>query len=114
MSLATFNLLGKAQLWFGQMEQERIRIGLEPFQGMLSCEEYQRQFQSLQAKMINRKYHQQEDLFTTGLMEELRVGIEMQQPKNLGVAMNIARPLEGVPQSSTIENCRQQQFHGPN
>ena len=34
------------------------------------------------------------DLFTAGLVDELRIDVEMQQPGNLGVAMNMARALE--------------------
>ncbi|KAJ1420430.1 FAR1 DNA-binding domain [Sesbania bispinosa] len=40
------------------------------------------------------KPHQQVDLFTAGLVEELKIDIEMQQPGNLGIAMNMARALE--------------------
>ncbi|KAJ1410099.1 Leucine-rich repeat domain superfamily [Sesbania bispinosa] len=57
-------------------------------------EEYQRQFQSLLSRTSDLKPHQQVDLFTAGLVEELRIDIEMQQPGNLGIAMNMARALE--------------------
>ncbi|KAK8508627.1 hypothetical protein V6N11_037588 [Hibiscus sabdariffa] len=59
-----------------------------------TVEEYQSQFQSLLARIYDLKPRQQVDLFTAGLVEELRIDIEMQQPGNLGVAMNMARTLE--------------------
>ncbi|PPS03228.1 hypothetical protein GOBAR_AA17431 [Gossypium barbadense] len=59
-----------------------------------TVEEYQRQFQSLLARTIDLRPQQQVNLFTTRLIEELRIDIEMQQPENLGVAMNMARTLE--------------------
>ncbi|XP_057443976.1 uncharacterized protein LOC130736147 [Lotus japonicus] len=57
-------------------------------------------FQSLLARNSDLKYHHKVDMFTTGLTEELRIDIEMQQPKNLGAAMNLARALERVPTHS--------------
>ncbi|KAJ1381359.1 Retrotransposon gag domain [Sesbania bispinosa] len=120
-----------AQLWFDQMEQEEtelnwgrfkeychVRFGppmsnnplgeLANLKQMGSVEEYQRQFQSLLSRTSDLKPHQQVDLFTVGLVEELRIDIEMQQPGNLGIAMNMARALErkqrvsqGTPTSRT-------------
>ncbi|KAJ1400267.1 Retrotransposon gag domain [Sesbania bispinosa] len=117
VGLASFHLLGEAQLWFDQMEQEEtelnwgcfkeychVRFGppmsnnplgeLANLKQMGSVEEYQRQFQSLLSRTSDLKHHQQVDLFTAGLVEELRIDIEMQQPGNLGIAMNMARALE--------------------
>nr|XP_012466044.1 unnamed protein product [Gossypium raimondii]XP_012466045.1 unnamed protein product [Gossypium raimondii] len=59
-----------------------------------TAEEYQRQFQSLLARTTDFKPRQQVNFFTAGLVEELRIDIEMQQPENLRVAMNMARTLE--------------------
>ncbi|XP_052876295.1 uncharacterized protein LOC128282166 [Gossypium arboreum] len=117
VGLASFHLLGEAQLWFDQIEEEETNLDWERFRecchvrfgppmsnnplGELAnlrqigtVEEYQRQFQSLQAKTTDLKPRQQVNLFIAGLVEELRIDIEMQQPGNLGVAMNMARTLE--------------------
>ncbi|KAL1172100.1 hypothetical protein V6Z11_A05G326500 [Gossypium hirsutum] len=117
VGLASFHLLGEAQLWFDQIEEEEANLDWERFRecchvrfgppmsnnplGELAnlrqtgmVEEYQRQFQSLLARTTDLKPRQQVNLFTAGLVEELRIDIEMQQPGNLGVAMNMARALE--------------------
>ncbi|KAL1147912.1 hypothetical protein V6Z11_A10G089000 [Gossypium hirsutum] len=117
VGLASFHLLGEAQLWFDQIEEEEENLDWECFRecchvrfgppmsnnplGELAnlrqtgtVEEYQRQFQSLLARTTDLKPRQQVNLFTTGLVEELRIDIEMQHPGNLGVAMNMARALE--------------------
>jgi hypothetical protein len=57
-------------------------------------EDYQRQFQVLLARTHDLKPIQEVDLFTAGLIDELRIDIELQQPGNLGVAMNMARAYE--------------------
>ncbi|PPS12418.1 hypothetical protein GOBAR_AA08225 [Gossypium barbadense] len=59
-----------------------------------TVEEYQCQFQSLLARTTDLKPPQQVNLFIIGLLEELRIDIEMQQPGNLRVAMNMTRALE--------------------
>ncbi|KAL1156025.1 hypothetical protein V6Z11_A08G064400 [Gossypium hirsutum] len=59
-----------------------------------TVEEYQRQFQSLLARTTDLKPQQQVNLFTAGLVDELRIDIKMQQARNIGVAMNMARALE--------------------
>ncbi|PPS11403.1 hypothetical protein GOBAR_AA09241 [Gossypium barbadense] len=59
-----------------------------------TVEKYQRQFQSLLARTTDLKPQQQVNLFTAGLVEDLRIDIEMQQSRNLGVAMNMAQALE--------------------
>ncbi|KAK5787464.1 hypothetical protein PVK06_042118 [Gossypium arboreum] len=117
VGLASFHLLGEAQLWFDQIEEEEANLDWERFRecchvrfgppmsnnplGELAnlrqtgtVEEYQRQFQSLLARTTDLKPRQQVNLFTTGLVEELRFDIEMQHPGNLGVAMNMAQALE--------------------
>ncbi|XP_016665517.2 uncharacterized protein [Gossypium hirsutum] len=117
VSLTSFHLLGEAQLWFDQIEEEEANLDWERFRecchvrfgppmsnnplGELvnlrqtgTVEEYQRQFQSLLARTTDLKPRQQVNLFITGLVEELRIDIEMQQPGNLGVAMNMDRSLE--------------------
>ncbi|KAK5847245.1 hypothetical protein PVK06_003550 [Gossypium arboreum] len=117
VGLASFHLLGEAQLWFDQIEEEEANLDWERFRecchirfgppmsnnplGELAnlrqtgtVEEYQRQFQSLLARTTDLKPRQQVNLFTAGLVEELRIDIEMQQPGNLGVAMDMARALE--------------------
>ncbi|XP_052888068.1 uncharacterized protein LOC128296664 [Gossypium arboreum] len=108
---------GEAQLWFDQIEEEEANLDWERFRecchirfgppmsnnplGELAnlrqtetVEEYQRQFQSLLARTTDLKPRQQVNLFTAGLVEELRIDIKMQQARNLGVAMNMARALE--------------------
>ncbi|PPS04857.1 hypothetical protein GOBAR_AA15790 [Gossypium barbadense] len=117
VDLASFHLLREAQLWFDQIEKEEANLDWERFRecchirfgppmsnnplGELAnlrqtgtVEEYQRQFQSLLARTTDLKPRQQVNLFTAGLVGELRIDIEMQQPGNLGVAMNMARALE--------------------
>ncbi|PPS15505.1 hypothetical protein GOBAR_AA05071 [Gossypium barbadense] len=59
-----------------------------------TVEEDQCQFQSLLDRTVDLKPRQQVNLFNAGLVEEFRIDIEMQQPKNIGVAMNMARTLE--------------------
>jgi hypothetical protein len=67
---------------------------LANFKQIGSVEDYQRQFQTLLARTHDLKPRQQVDLFTAGLIDELRIDIELQQPGNLGVAMNLARAFE--------------------
>ncbi|XP_016745984.1 uncharacterized protein [Gossypium hirsutum] len=117
VGLASFHLLGEAQMWFDQIEEEEANLDWECFRECChvrsgppmsnnplrelvnlrqtgTVEEYQCQFQSLLARTTDLKPRQQVNLFTAELVEELRIDIEMQQPENLGVAMNIARALE--------------------
>ncbi|KAL4324350.1 hypothetical protein GQ457_11G020520 [Hibiscus cannabinus] len=127
--LAAFHLLGEAQLWFDQVEEEEadldwgrfkecchVRFGppmsnnplgeLANLKQTGTVEEYQSQFQSLLARISDLKPRQQVDLFTAGLVEELRIDIEMQQPGNLGVAMNMARTLERKQKASSKLSSR--------
>lgn len=118
VGLAAFHLLGEAQFLFDQMEQDETNLDQEHFKeychlrfgpsissnnplGELanleqtkSVKEYQRQFQSLLAATSDLKLSHQVDLFTAGLVEELKLDIEMQQTGNLGIAMNVARAIE--------------------
>ncbi|KAG6511769.1 hypothetical protein ZIOFF_029846 [Zingiber officinale] len=117
VGLAAFHLVGEAQLWFDQIEQEEPEMIWKQFRdhchicfgpplsnnplGELanlkqtgSVEDYQRQFQSLLARTSDLRPRQQVDLFTTGLVEDLRIDIELQKPGNLGITMNMARALE--------------------
>ena len=117
MGLAAFHLTGEAQLWFYQVEQEKTGLGWEEFKAQCNIrfgppmsnnplgelanlkqkgtvEEYQRQFQSLLVRASDLKPRQQVNLFIVGLMEGLRIEVELQQPGNLGIAMNIARALK--------------------
>ena len=117
VGLAAFHLTGEAQLWYYQIEQEDPDINWEGFKfqcnirfgpplsnnplGELSnlkqrgsVEEYQRQFQSLLARTTDLKPNQQVSLFTAGLVESLRIEVELHQPGNLGIAMNLARAFE--------------------
>ncbi|KAK8503057.1 hypothetical protein V6N12_011317 [Hibiscus sabdariffa] len=71
-----------------------------------TVEEYQSQFQSLLARISDLKPRQQVDLFTAGLVEDLRIDIKMQQPGNLGVAMNMARTLERKQKASSKLSSR--------
>ncbi|KAL4366769.1 hypothetical protein GQ457_05G003480 [Hibiscus cannabinus] len=129
VGLAAFHLLGEAQLWFDQVEEEEadldwgrfkecchVRFGppmsnnplgeLANLKQTGTVEEYQSQFQSLLARISDLKPRQQVDLFTAGLVEELRIDIEMQQPGNLGVAMNMARTLERKQKASSKLSSR--------
>ncbi|KAG6530732.1 hypothetical protein ZIOFF_004490 [Zingiber officinale] len=56
--------------------------------------DYQRQFQSHLARTLDLRPQQQVDLFTAGLVEDLRIDIELQKPENLGIVMNMAMTLE--------------------
>ncbi|PPR86409.1 hypothetical protein GOBAR_AA34282 [Gossypium barbadense] len=117
VSLASFRLLREEQLWLDQMEEREANLDWGRFKecchvrfgppmsnnplGELAnlkqtgtVEEYQHQFQSLLAGTTNLKPRQQVNLFTAGLIKELRIDIEMQKPKNHGVATNMARTLE--------------------
>ncbi|KAG6480980.1 hypothetical protein ZIOFF_057571 [Zingiber officinale] len=117
VGLAAFHLVGEAQLWFDQVEQEEpemtwkqfrdhchIRFGpplsnnplgeLVNLKQTCSIEDYQRQFQSHLAWTSDLRPQQQVDLFTAGLVEDLRIDIVLQKPENLGIAMNMARALE--------------------
>jgi hypothetical protein len=67
---------------------------LANFKQIGSVDDYQRQFQTLLARTHDLKPRQRVDLFTAGLIDELRIDIELQQPGNLGVAMNLARAFE--------------------
>ncbi|PPD98865.1 hypothetical protein GOBAR_DD04133 [Gossypium barbadense] len=80
VGLASFHLLGEAQLWIDQMEKEEENLDWGHFK---EC-----------CHTIDLKPRQQVNLFTARLIEELRIDIEMQQPENLGVAMNMARTFE--------------------
>ncbi|KAG6518122.1 hypothetical protein ZIOFF_021524 [Zingiber officinale] len=117
VGLPAFHLVGEAQLWFDQVEQEEPEMTWKQFRdhcdilfgpplsnnplGELanlnqtsSVEDYQRQFQSHLARTSDLRPQQQVDLFTAGLVEDLRIDIELQKPENLGIAMNMARALE--------------------
>ncbi|KAK8497643.1 hypothetical protein V6N12_042831 [Hibiscus sabdariffa] len=127
--LAAFHLLGKAQLWFDQVEEEEtdldwgrfkecchVRFGPPMSNNPLgelanlkysgTVEEYKSQFQSLLARISDLKPRQQVDLFTARLVEELRIDIEMQQSGNLGVAMNMAQALEHKQKASSKLSSR--------
>ncbi|KAK8483673.1 hypothetical protein V6N11_061656 [Hibiscus sabdariffa] len=109
VGLAAFHLLGKAQLWFDQVEEEETDLDWGRFKECChsrTVEEYQSQFQSLLARISDLKPRQQVDLFTARLVEELRIDIEMQQSGNLGVAMNMAQALEHKQKASSKLSSR--------
>ncbi|PPR81890.1 hypothetical protein GOBAR_AA38825 [Gossypium barbadense] len=87
VGLASFYLLREAQLWFDQIKEEEANLDWERFREL----SYQVR---ATYETTDLKPRQQVNLFTAGLVEELRIDIEMQQPGNLGVAMNMARALE--------------------
>ncbi|KAG6490403.1 hypothetical protein ZIOFF_051699 [Zingiber officinale] len=117
VGLPAFHLVGEAQLRFDQVEQEELEMTWKQFRdhchirfgpplsnnplGELanlkqtsSVEDYQRQFQSLLARTSDLRPQQHVDLFTAGLVEDLCINIELQKPRNLGIAMNMATALE--------------------
>ncbi|PPR94587.1 hypothetical protein GOBAR_AA26086 [Gossypium barbadense] len=82
VSLTSFHLLGEAQLWFDQMEEDEANLDWGHFK------------ECCHVRATDLKPRQQVNLFTVGLIEELRIDIEKQQPKNLRVAMNMALTLK--------------------
>ncbi|XP_052877203.1 uncharacterized protein LOC128283843 [Gossypium arboreum] len=71
VNLASFHLLGEAQLWFDQIEEEEANLDWERFR------------ECCHVRTTDLKPRQQVNLFTAGLVEELRIDIEMQQPETL-------------------------------
>lgn len=117
VSLAAFHMLGEAHLWYYKLKQEEPDITWAKFSeyctfrfgpplrsnslGDLvnlkqtgSVDEYQRQFQSLLARAISDRCDQQVDLFTAGLVESIRLDVEMHHHINLAQAMSLARAFE--------------------
>ena len=117
MGLAAFHLNGEAQLWFYKAKQEGAGMNWETFteqchlrfgppmslnplgelanlKQIETVEEYQREFQSLLAQTTELTTKQQISLFTAGLLEGLRLEVELQEPTSLGAAMNLARTYE--------------------
>ncbi|WCJ37220.1 hypothetical protein M5689_018372 [Euphorbia peplus] len=115
--LAAFHTTEEAQLWFYRLEQEEPGLGWNQFKNYCllrfgppltsnplgelinlkqasTVEEYQHQFQTLLARANTVRADQQVDMFTAGLIETLRVDVEMQDPPNLVTAMNLARAFE--------------------
>ncbi|KAF3655276.1 hypothetical protein FXO37_16030 [Capsicum annuum] len=78
-----------------------------------SVDEYQRRFQELLAR--GSKYvriDQQVSLFTTGLIDSIRLDVEMQNPPNLGHAMNLARAFEKKQKVITATSSRKENWQG--
>ncbi|KAL1145373.1 hypothetical protein V6Z11_A11G294300 [Gossypium hirsutum] len=103
VDLASFHLLGEAQLWFDQIEEEEANLDWERFRECCHIRFGPPMSNNPLGELANLrqtgtttdlKPRQQINLFTAGLVEELRIDIEMQQQGNLGVAMNMARALE--------------------
>ncbi|XP_070028898.1 uncharacterized protein [Nicotiana sylvestris] len=118
VGLAAFHLLGEAQLWYHQVEQEypfvdwsefkeycALRfgppLGSNPLGDLVnlkqtgSIEEYQRQFQERLARASKCvRVDQQVSLFIARLIDSVRLDVEMCSPPDLVHAMNIARAFE--------------------
>ncbi|XP_019265334.1 PREDICTED: uncharacterized protein LOC109242914 [Nicotiana attenuata] len=118
VELAAFHLLGEAQLWYHQVEQEYPSVdwsefkeycalrfgpplGSNPLGDLVnlkqtgSIEEYQRQFQERLARASKCvRVDQQVSLFTAVLIDSIRLDVEMRSPPDLVHAMNIARAFE--------------------
>ncbi|PPD68682.1 hypothetical protein GOBAR_DD34439 [Gossypium barbadense] len=106
-TVRSFRVTEKMRNFFGnQQTNEGDKVGFGPPMSNNSLgelanlrqtgtiEEYQCQFQLLLARITDLKPRQQVNLFTVRLVEELQIANEIQQSKNLGVAMNMARRLE--------------------
>ncbi|XP_057992829.1 uncharacterized protein LOC131173948 isoform X1 [Hevea brasiliensis] len=129
VSLATFHMIGEVQLWFYKLEQEEAGLLWHSFKeycnlrfgpllrgnplGELinlkqtgTVEEYQKQFQSLLARANSVRTDQQVNFFTAGLFEVIRLDVEMQNPPNLGTAMNLARAFEKKQQLASVSNSQ--------
>ncbi|XP_068667724.1 uncharacterized protein [Aristolochia californica] len=118
VGLAAYHLLGEAQLWFYQVESDRLMQDWEEFKELSTIrfgppahcnplgdlvllrqtapvELYQKQFQEKLAttsRMV--RLDQQVNLFTVGLSESLRLEVELHEPADLARAMNLSRALE--------------------
>ncbi|XP_068666470.1 uncharacterized protein [Aristolochia californica] len=82
VGLAAFHMLDEAQLWGHQLELEHLA-------------QYQKKFQeklSRASKVV--RVDQQVSLFTAGLIESLRLEVELLGPTDLSCAMNWVRALE--------------------
>lgn len=110
-------MAGEAQLWVYQLELEEpnltwgvfkeyctLRFGppiksnplgeLINLKQTSSVEEYQRNFQNRLARASSVRIDQQVDMFTTGLVDSIRLDVEMHNPYNLVQAMSLARAFE--------------------
>ncbi|XP_068662886.1 uncharacterized protein [Aristolochia californica] len=116
--LAAFHLLDEAQLWFYQVELDRLVVDWEEFKELCMIwfripayrnplgdlvllrqvglvEAYQPQFQEKLARashLVRRDQHV--NLFTVGLNYLLNLEVELHAPNDLGRAMNLVRAME--------------------
>lgn len=117
VGLAVFHMVGEAQLWVYQLEQEEpnliwgvfkdyctLRFGrpmksnplgeLINLKQTSSIEDYQRNFQKQLARASSVRIDQQVDMLTAGLVNLIRLEVELHNPSNLVQAMSLARSLE--------------------
>src|SRR3954466_11159572 len=90
VSSVSFNRRGTFIAQSNRRRRTRTVRKLANLKHLGSAKDYQCQFQSLLARTHNLKLRQQVDVCTDRLVDELRIDIEIQQPKNLGVAFNMA------------------------
>ncbi|KAH0764992.1 hypothetical protein KY285_000863 [Solanum tuberosum] len=117
VGLAAFHMVGEAQLWVYQLEQEEPNLTWGVFKeyctlrfdppmkrnplGELinlkqtsSVEDYQRNFQKMLARATSVRTDQQADMFTAGLVDLICLDVELHNPSNLVQAMSLARAFE--------------------
>ncbi|XP_068638457.1 uncharacterized protein [Aristolochia californica] len=118
LGLAAFHLLGEAQLWYNQIELDRLLVDWAKLKELYtlhfgppahsnhlgdlvllhqtgSVELYQKQFQEKLARSGRMvRVDQQVNLFTIDLNESLRLEVELHAPVDLARSMNLARALE--------------------
>ncbi|XP_068657965.1 uncharacterized protein [Aristolochia californica] len=118
VQLAAFHLLGEAQLWYQQVEADKLLVEWDEFMELCtlrfgplaysnplgdlvllhqtgSVELYQKQFQEKLARASSMVWvDMQVALFTVGLTESIRLEVELYAPVDLARAMNIARALK--------------------
>ncbi|KAG6517266.1 hypothetical protein ZIOFF_020646 [Zingiber officinale] len=97
VGLAAFHLVGEAQLWFDQMEQEELDMTWKKFKN--HCHIH------FGPPMSNNPLGELANLKQTGLVEDRRIDIELQKLENLGIAMNMTRALEWKSTSIKARGC---------
>uniref|UniRef100_A0A1S3X3P8 Reverse transcriptase domain-containing protein n=1 Tax=Nicotiana tabacum TaxID=4097 RepID=A0A1S3X3P8_TOBAC len=136
VGLAAFHLLGEAQLWYHQVEQEYPSVdwsefkeycalrfgpplGSNPLGDLVnlkqtgSIEEYQRPFQERLVRASKCvRVDQQVSLFTAGLIDSIRLDVEMCSPPDLVHAMNIARAFEKKQKLVRATSSRRETWQG--